>query len=88
MERLSASCGGCDARWTGVDAAHCVVGCHRTYADVDSYEAHLRGGVCLDPKDARLISISDGECEKWLGPAVEFQAWVTSINTSKDRSER
>lgn len=46
------TCGGCDARWTGPNRAHCS-GCHRTFSGPTLFDAHRhqrgdRGG-CEDP---------------------------------------
>ena len=37
---VTASCGGCDLRWTDEDAAHCR-GCHGHWADVAGFDDHL-----------------------------------------------
>ncbi|MGH3673766.1 MAG: hypothetical protein ACRDSH_24565 [Pseudonocardiaceae bacterium] len=46
------SCSGCEARWTGSQAAHCAA-CHRTFSGPALFDAHrvLTGthGACRDP---------------------------------------
>jgi hypothetical protein len=42
---MSASCGGCEQRWTGVNVCHCAA-CHRTFTGVSGFDTHRRGGAC------------------------------------------
>lgn len=37
---VTASCGGCDKRWTEEDATHCR-GCHRHWPDLAGFDEHL-----------------------------------------------
>ena len=37
---VTASCGGCDRRWTDEDATHCR-GCHGHWADLAGFDEHL-----------------------------------------------
>jgi hypothetical protein len=37
---VTASCGGCEHRWTDEDAAHCR-GCHGHWADLAGFDDHL-----------------------------------------------
>lgn len=66
----AASCGGCDARWTALGAAHCA-GCHRTFSGLRLFDAHrhARGdrGGCTDPETLPGIEYRDG---MWRGPAM------------------
>lgn len=54
----AATCGGCDARWTAMRAAHCS-SCHRTFGGVTGFDTHRRNGRCLTP--AKLgMELRDG----------------------------
>ncbi|WP_308203851.1 FDXHR family putative zinc-binding protein, partial [Frankia gtarii] len=47
-------CGGCDARWTALTAAHCP-GCHATFAGATTgFDAHRVNGVCQPPQQVGL----------------------------------
>lgn len=61
-----ASCGGCDATWTGSAAAHCPArDCHRTFSSVGLLDRHrsIAGehGRCHDP--ATLMKAGQPVCE-------------------------
>lgn len=46
MTKLPHSCGKCDARWSGLNTAHCAAdGCHRTFSGVSAFDLHRIGGV-------------------------------------------
>ncbi|MCK9878200.1 MULTISPECIES: hypothetical protein [Frankia] len=48
------ACGGCDARWTALTAAHCPT-CHTTFASATSgFDAHRVGGTCQPPPQVGL----------------------------------
>lgn len=40
----------CGARWSGARTAHCGGTCHRTFSGVSTFDAHRRGGRCVDPE--------------------------------------
>lgn len=78
----SASCGGCDARWTGVARAHCAA-CHRTFGGPSLFDAHRRFG-CKDPAKLRtkkgepLMFLVDGIWQTTPEPsrrAESLRAW-------------
>lgn len=73
------TCGGCDATWTALGAAHCAApNCHRTFASTVLFDRHRtaygpRGG-CLDPETVRhretgerLMFFRDG---MWRAPEM------------------
>lgn len=73
-----ATCGGCDASWTGTSPCHCAApGCHRTFSGIRLFDAHRhhRGehGGCLDPETVtnargeRVMFFRDG---MWRGPEM------------------
>ena len=76
-------CGGCDAKWTGVAAAHCAApGCHRTFSGPTAFDKHRVGtgerGRCSDPADlvnartgAPVLEFRDG---MWRGPGMTDDA--------------
>jgi hypothetical protein len=37
---VTASCGGCNARWTDPDTTHCRI-CHATWQDLKGFDTHL-----------------------------------------------
>lgn len=45
---LPHSCGRCGVRWAGVRISHCGA-CHLTFASVNSFDTHRKGGICNDP---------------------------------------
>ncbi|CAO5185492.1 conserved hypothetical protein [Frankia sp. AiPs1] len=48
------ACGGCDARWTALTAAHCPT-CHATFAGATTgFDAHRVGGTCQPPPQVGL----------------------------------
>jgi hypothetical protein len=49
-ELLTHGCARCGARWFGLDRAHCTA-CpqHRTFDDVELYDAHRPDGTCIPP---------------------------------------
>ncbi len=42
------TCGGCDARWTGLNAAHCSA-CHQTFSGIALFDMHRVIYACKDP---------------------------------------
>lgn len=91
--RESASCSGCDSRWTGANRAHCGV-CHRTFAGVGQFDLH-RGqdgehGSCLDPasvtdkRGTPRMSLRDG---LWRGPEVTEEQRQILKNLRPTRTE-
>lgn len=69
----SATCSGCDTRWTGHSRCHCSQ-CHRTFGGIGLFDQHRRG-ECLDPETIlnktgeHVMFLRDGI---WRGP--EFDA--------------
>lgn len=66
------TCGGCDASWTALGAAHCS-GCHRTFSSVGLFDRHRTAaggehGSCLDP--GRLVNASTGERVAFLRDGI------------------
>ncbi|MHA6793116.1 FDXHR family putative zinc-binding protein [Pseudonocardia bannensis] len=47
----------CGASWMGPVRAHCAArpDCHRTFDDIELFDAHRRGGRCADPGTLGLI---------------------------------
>lgn len=69
------TCGGCDASWTALGAAHCAA-CHTLYATPGLFDLHRsqhgEHGACLDPatvknKGVPLLFFRDG---MWRGPEM------------------
>ena len=64
----SASCGGCDTRWTAKTWCHCGA-CHATFSGLGYFDAHRVGGCHTPPaKDARLVG------GVWRGPEFDANA--------------
>jgi hypothetical protein len=42
------------ARWWSLHTAHCG-SCHRTFSRVSNFDAHRRGGACVDPASRGLV---------------------------------
>lgn len=60
---------GCGARWSGIRTCHCGgAGCHRTFSGVSTFDAHRRGGHCLDPASIGLA----------LDPRRAYDCWGSS----------
>ncbi|WP_425414240.1 FDXHR family putative zinc-binding protein [Pseudonocardia asaccharolytica] len=53
----------CGLVWVGVDRAHCcrrTGGCGRVFDDAALWDAHRKGGVCLDPATLGLVQTRNG----------------------------
>lgn len=61
------TCGGCQARWTGLRTSHCgTQGCHRTFSSVAAFDRHRAGGVCNDPADLGMVLRTDRSYDRWI----------------------
>lgn len=70
------TCGGCPARWTATNAAHCS-GCHELFAGLALFDAHRSAdgehGACIPPGQ---VQGRDGEqrmffrAGMWRGPEL------------------
>lgn len=66
------SCGRCESRWTGLNAAHCAA-CHETFTSVSAFDQHRTGSHakgtrhCLTPTDVGLVP-ADREWKGWSLP--------------------
>lgn len=73
-DRVTYSCGGCSARWSGVSRAHCSA-CHETFAGAAFFDRHRRNrgeeGYCLHPSE---ISKPDMYLVSGLWTSVEEMA--------------
>lgn len=59
---MSATCGGCDATWTGLGAAHCAArGCHRTFTGVSAFDKH-RSRKYREVDGRRVLVRDYGQC--------------------------
>ncbi|HEX3778494.1 MAG TPA: hypothetical protein VHX38_02425 [Pseudonocardiaceae bacterium] len=64
----TATCSGCDARWTGSSRAHCTApNCHRTFATAGLFDRHRRGFACIDPTGIDGMELRDG---LWRSPEM------------------
>jgi hypothetical protein len=61
---LHITCPACAGAWAGSERAHCSA-CHRTFDDVELFDAHRADGRCRCPEELGLISTRNGI---WLGP--------------------
>jgi len=66
---LTHSCGRCGARWSGLDRAHCTAcPAHRTFDDVELYDAHREAGQCLPPSRLGLVRNKGGIWQRRIRP--------------------
>lgn len=79
---MKITCGGCDAEWTALNAAHCSA-CHEAFSTVRLFDLHRSAvgehGSCIAPLAARgrhgeqRLFFRDG---MWRGPE-----WTTETQT-------
>jgi hypothetical protein len=70
----------CDARWTGLDTAHCA-NCHENFSDVAGFDRHRRYGKCLDP--ATLVDRGGARVFREAGRV--FPCWVLVSGVKGER---
>jgi hypothetical protein len=70
---LAHGCAGCDARWFGLERAHCAAcGMHQTFDDVELYDTHRAGGGCAPP--STLLGMVKNKGGIWVRRADVRQA--------------
>ena len=71
---LTYGCGGCDNHWTGISRCHCSR-CHLTFSGIGLFDAHQRGGQCIDPAEMDVkgdpLRLLNGV---WSGPELPAEA--------------
>lgn len=70
-------CGGCDERWTALNACHCCA-CHQTFGTAGLFDLHRsqfgERGACLDPASLTTATGAPGMrllAGLWRGPALD-----------------
>lgn len=61
-EKILGYCRACGERWKSKRLCHCTA-CHRNFGGISGFDAHRRGGQCLDPEK--------------LGMSKKDRVWVT-----------
>jgi hypothetical protein len=49
---MSAGCGGCERRWTGLTECHCAR-CHAHFGGITAFDRHLSPSGCRSPGSVR-----------------------------------
>ena len=77
---MSAGCGGCDRKWTGLAECHCS-GCHRHFGSISAFDTHQGADGCHDPAALkprkngapRLVSVKRASGTVWVAPGGDWR---------------
>lgn len=68
------SCAACDARWHGLNAAHCPT-CHHTFGSESAFDLH-RGPDCRDPATVPgLLPVQRPGYTMWITERSDDTLW-------------
>jgi hypothetical protein len=81
---MTATCGGCDTRWSGLAIAHCG-GCHHTFSGVTLFDLHRRRSRCTDPAAIRHKGepLVRSDVGVWRYPAMPPEALAARKRAKK-----
>jgi hypothetical protein len=63
----------CGISWSSPNAAHCAT-CHRTFRSVSGFDAHRKGGFCLDGVALRERGFRLNSAGMWV-KAMDRTRW-------------
>ena len=60
----------CGARWQKHEELHCLT-CHTTWVDVESHDAHRKGGICKRPGEVGMVLQGNRVYAAWGKPSPD-----------------